>query len=459
MEPNSRKTSVSSLCSAAPPGSRSSWLLGLALACCSGLALAADGPQAAAAPAPTAASSASSPAPPASAAANTEAQPSRLQAQLNRIRTLQQQRPADGLLVYYEALTLAQMHESQAAVDRLATLQGKRLGLVPTAGIGFEPIWDLPAFQQLRQRLSDDEERVANAPVLLRQPDARLIPEGIAYDARRKLHYLGSVAQHKVIAVDQRGRVFQVSAPEDRLDAVLGLAVDARRDWLCAVSTNGFEASGEKQLRNAVLCWQLGGKKRLAARVEIPAAKQLNDLAFAPDGSLYISDSAEGSLWHWQPSSGLAPQRVGEAGGLRGANGVAVSGDGKTVYVTLSTGIARVEPKTGEAQRMPQPEPLVTGGIDGLYWHQGGLVGVQNSPNPGRVIRLLVTDDGTRIEALTVLQSHHHPEFAEPTTGVVVGNSLHVIANSHVGRYQPDGRLEKPETLRPTAIVAVPLKR
>jgi hypothetical protein len=56
-----------------------------------------------------------------------------------------------------------------------------------------------------------------------------------------------------------------------------------------------------------------------------------------------------------------------------------------------------------------------------------------------------------------VLQSHHHPAFVEPTTGVVVGNALHVIANSHVAAYQPDGTILHAEKLQPTAIVAVRL--
>ncbi|HEX4665579.1 MAG TPA: hypothetical protein VH207_03185 [Chthoniobacterales bacterium] len=72
---------------------------------------------------------------------------------------------------------------------------------------------------------------------------------------------------------------------------------------------------------------------------------------------------------------------------MRGANGIALAPDG-TLYVTLSTGIARVEPASGEPTRLPQPETVVTGRIDGLYWHEGDLLGIQNSTNPGRVIRI-----------------------------------------------------------------------
>jgi hypothetical protein len=100
----------------------------------------------------------------------------------------------------------------------------------------------------------------------------------------------------------------------------------------------------------------------------------------------------------------------------------------------------------------------VTGGCDGLYWHGGDLVGIQNVTNPGRVIRIALTDHGTRISVSTVLQSHHHPEFAEPTTGAIAADALCVIANSYVGHFQPNGSIKDPGRLKPTAIITVPLK-
>ena len=129
------------------------------------------------------------------------------------------------------------------------------------------------------------------------------------------------------------------------------------------------------------------------------------------------------------------------------------------LYVTLSTGIARVDKTSGEATRLPQPDTVVTGGIDGLYWLRGDLIGVQNGPNPGRVVRIALTDKGNRIAGLAVLQSRHHPEFDEPTTGAIANGALHVIGNSYVGHYQPDGTIKDVGSLKGTAIIAVPLEK
>lgn len=378
-----------------------------------------------------------------------------LKASLTRIQVLRADRPADGLLIYYESLLQAALGEKEQALSGLRSLLGRKLGLVPSPGRGWDALWQDAEFQALHAQLEAEEPKTPPAPVAFRLKDPKLIPEGLAYDPRSRRFFVGSVAQHKIVAVDRRGRVRDLSTSADGLDLVLGMVVDAPRRRLYAVSTNGFGSNMAGELRNAVVRYDLATGK-LSARYSVPDAKQLNDVALGPDGSLYVTDSAAGSLYRMGPrESGFT--RLGEDGALRGANGVAVAPDG-TVYVTLSTGVARVDPGSGKVERMPQPDTVVTGGIDGLYWFEGSLLGVQNAANPGRVVRIALSEDGYRISGLAVLQSHHHPAFDEPTTGVLVGRTFHVIANSHLGRYQPDRSLADPATLKPTVLLAVPVQ-
>jgi len=396
-------------------------------------------------------------APPASAAASAPSPAEQARrASLERIRALRAERPGDGVLVYYQALTHVGLGEREAALAELRSLFGRRLGLVPTAGIGFEPLWDDPEFRTVRERLAAEEPRTADAPRSLRLADPRLVPEGIAWDAPRKRFLIGSIAQHRIIAVERGGKTREFSRAEDKLDTVLGLAVDGRRRQLYAVSTNGFEDSARTERRNALVIYDLGRGRRVA-RHDVPEALQLNDVAIAADGTVYVTDSAAGSIFRMRPGERRL-SLFGTARAARGANGIAVAADG-TVYVTLSTGIGRVDPKDGSLVRLPQPDSVVSGGIDGLYWHDGDLFGVQNSTNPGRVVRLHLADGGRRIDRLTVLQSHHHPDFVEPTTGAIADGALHVLANTYVGSYQPDGSLRGADKLKPTVVIAVPLRR
>lgn len=380
-----------------------------------------------------------------------------LRARMARIAELRAERPHDGLLAYYQALTHVALGEKAAALAELRGLLGRHLGLIPAPGQGFEALWQDEEFQALRRQLEAEEERTPDAPVALRLTDLTLIPEGIAWDGNGRRFFLGSIAQRKILTVDRRGKTRDFSRPGDSLDAVLGLAVDAKRKRLYAVSTNGFETaatSATSARRNAVVCYDLRSRRRLA-RFDVPSAMQLNDVAVAPDGTVYASDSAAGSVYRLAPKTrGFVPH--GELGAMSGANGLTVAPDGK-LYVTLSTGIGLVE--DGKVRRLPQPDTVVTGCIDGLYWHEGDLLGVQNGCNPGRVIRIQLADQGRRIAGVQVLQSHHHPAFDEPTTGAWAGDALYVIANSQVGRYPPDGVLQDPATLKAPVLVAVPDRR
>ncbi len=357
-------------------------------------------------------------------------------ASLERIQALRKERPDDGALGFYQALVHINLGEREAAFELLRSLKGRKLGLIPVRDIGFDVVWDDPEFQAICKELTEEEPQTPAAPLAFRLADRKLIPEGIAFDPKGERFFIGSIAQRKIIVTNAKGETRDFSSPSDKLDTVLGVAVDAARGQLYAASTNGFEESAKTERRNAVVRYDLESG-RLLDRFAAPEAMQLNDLAIAPDGTLYVTDSMGGTLFRKKPDEATLT-RFGAAGALRGANGIALSAEG-TLYVAVSTGIVRVDTATGEPTRLPQPDTVVTGGCDGLYWHGGDLFGVQNVTNPGRVVRIALTDKGTRIAGLTVLQSHHHPDFDEPTTGVIANDALHVIGNSYVGHYQPDG--------------------
>ncbi|MCG3193650.1 MAG: hypothetical protein DIJKHBIC_02904 [Thermoanaerobaculia bacterium] len=379
-----------------------------------------------------------------------------VRAQLARLESLRQERPDDGLLTFYLASTRARLGQKGEALLLLRGLFGRRLGLIPARGIGFDEIWADQEFQAIRGRLEAEEPRTPVAPVRFLLRDASLIPEGIAYDAVGRRFYVGSIARRKIVAVDSHGRSRDLSRRQDGLDSVLGIRVDQARRALFAVATNADSRPPQSPLRNAVVRYDLR-TGRLTDKWSIPEAVQLNDVAVAADGTLYVTDSGGGSVFR-RKGNDSAFRRLGEPGAFRAANGITATPAG-VVYVAVGTGLMRVEPATGRAERVLQGGDTVTGGIDGLYWHDGDLVGIQNGPNPGRVVRIGLVDSGSRVAGLTVLQSHHHPAFDIPTTGAIVGDEIFVIANSHVDRLRPDGSIQDRDTVKPAAIVAVPLGR
>jgi streptogramin lyase len=377
-------------------------------------------------------------------------------ASLERIQALRKERPGDAVLVFFQAMTHINLGERDAAFELLRGLKGRKLGLIPARGLGFDSVWDDPEFQKLRNELAEDDPKTPDSPVAFRLKDPKLIPEGIAYAPAEERFVIGSIAQRKIITADAKGDTSDFSKPSDKLDTVLGLAIDAERGHLYAVSTNGFLDEAKTARRNAVVRYHLKNAVYLD-RFDAPDAVQLNDIAVAPDGTLYVTDSMSATLFRKKPDEKTLT-RFGAPGALRGGNGITLGKDGM-LYVASSTGILRIDTATGEPTRLPQPDTAMTGGIDGLYWHEGDLIGVQNVTNPGRVIRIALADKGTKIAGVTVLQSHHHPDFEEPTTGTIANGALHVLGNTYVRRYQPDGTIKEPDGMKGTAIIAVPLKR
>ena len=149
-------------------------------------------------------------------------------ASLARIEAMRKERPGDGILVFYQTLVHNSLGESEAALDLLRSLKGRKLGLIPVRRMGFDAVWDDPEFQAIRKVLENEERKTPAAPVAFRLNDPKLIPEGIAYDPDGKRFFLGS-AQRKIIVTDAKGEARDFSRPDDKLDLVLGLTVDAER--------------------------------------------------------------------------------------------------------------------------------------------------------------------------------------------------------------------------------------
>ena len=304
-------------------------------------------------------------------------------ASLERIQALRKERPGDGALVFYEAVVRLSLAEREAAFELLRSLKGRKLGLIPARVIGFDAVWDDPEFppfaRSSKTRNRKRPPRRSPSGLQIRSSFRRASP------LTRRASAFSSAALPDARSSSRMRKGRRATSPGLGQARRCSRTHDRLRRALYAVSTNGFEESAKTERRNAVVRYDLK-KGRLLDRFAAPEAVQLNDLAVAPDGTLYVTDSMSGTLFRKKPAEETLT-RFGETGALRGANGIAIAPDGK-LYVTLSTGIARVDTATGEPTRLPQPDTVVTGGIDGLYWHDGDLFGVQNSTNPGRVIRI-----------------------------------------------------------------------
>ena len=391
-----------------------------------------------------------------SLAAPAQQDPEALRRTAEQVELLLKQRPTDATLWFFLARFRAELGDTKGSVAALDKALEHGEGFMPSQGLGgFGRAWDDPAFKAVLARIEAKLPRLDFAPSEFEIEDRELIPEGLAYDARAGNFYMGSVAQRRILRIDSSKAVTEFAGASADLDAVLGLAVDAPRRRLYAVSTSALTDAGRKRLRNSVVAFDVDTGK-LVQRYEVPGAAQLNDVAVALGGRVYVTDSEAGSVYELR--SGGAPRLLLAPGQVRGVNGIAASPDGSRLYVAHSTGLAVLDAATGALKRIANRTRESIAAIDGLYEYQGGLIGVQNVTTPGRVILISLSGSGEEATAVKTLVSHHHSGLYEPTTGAVRADTgyFYLLAATGVTHFGRGGRIERPEAVpNPTVLRAL----
>lgn len=360
----------------------------------------------------------------------------------------------DATQWFFQARAEARRGDVPATVKALEKVLEAGDGFLPPID-GFEKVWEAPAFKEVRARMEAKLPRLDYAPAAFELDDRGLIPEGIAYDAPSRSFFIGSVAARKVVRVAEDGTVTDFTTPAAELDAVLGVAVDAPRRILYLVTTNALSVAGRKAPRNAVVGYDIDTRRRIG-RFDIPEAKQLNDVAVAPGGRVFASDSTSGAVFEVAVKGPGASRTVVPAGKLRGSNGLAASPDAKRLYIAHATGIAIYDVERYELKDLANPTRETIGAIDGLYARGGDLIGVQNVTNPGRVIRIALNAAGDAVHEVKTLLSHHHNQLDEPTTAAVTDRGIFLLATTGFARLDENAAVRDPATAPKPVVLRIP---
>jgi sugar lactone lactonase YvrE len=302
---------------------------------------------------------------------------------------------------------------------------------------------------------------VAETTARIDEPD--FMPEGIAADPINGDLFVGSIHLRKIVRVSANAAVTDfVPAGRDGLDSVVGLKVDADRRLLWACSGADIQMRGgtpADSSRTGLYAFDLESG-RTVTRVMLPdttRAHFFNDCCLSRDGDVYVTDTMQGGVYLLRADSGRF-ETVVEPGVLVGSNGIVLSDDGRRLYVTeYALGIAVIDLPTGDIARLQHPEEIAICYADGLLWHQGSLIVVQNDRGLDRVARLYLDDTGLRVVGMTVLAAHL-PGFDEPTTATLAGGACLFIANSELNRFGPGGRLRPADPRRDFLIMRTPLQ-
>ena len=316
-------------------------------------------------------------------------------------------------LTYEMARTWATAKQWPEAIDWLRKSAELKSGFDPSRDRVFADLRGSPEFEELLSAMRQATPAVSHSHPAFYVSEGDLVPESVAWDSKGKYFYFGSMKKGKVVRCRVSGDCTQFAAG---LDVVLGLKVHGNRLWL--LNNSDRESS--------LVQYDLGTARIRQAYKVTGAGHNFNDLAIAPDGEIYLTDTAAGAIWHLAKGSAELARLPGQ---FPFANGIAMSPDSRLLYVsTFPDGLHVVDLQTGFSSTIAHPADLCLAAIDGLYFHRDTLIAIQNAFMSPRVISLHLTRDLHAIDRFRVLE-HRNPLFEGITTGVIAGSDFFYMAN------------------------------
>jgi sugar lactone lactonase YvrE len=371
-------------------------------------------------------------------------------------------RPAHPTASYNLAAALALRGERGKAVAVLDTLADAGLVFDPAADADFAALKGDREFTSVRRAFARNGKPRGEAARAFRLRSTTFIPEGIAWDPKRRHFYLGSVHERRIQKVLRDDSEVDFIKPGAGLWAVFGMAVDSRRDllWVASAAVPEMRDAAPAELgRSALLAYDLESREQKHRFVldDGPGPHALGDLVVLRDGTVYASDSRAGMLYALDPASGkfTAATKPGE---LSSPQGLVLSRDRRALYVADYTqGLYRFDLESRALTRLEADPEVCVYGIDGLALHDDALIAIQNGIRPHRVVRLRLSDRGRRVASARVLAASLR-EFEEPTLGAVVDDDFYFIANSQWNRFDKDHKLPPAEQLRRPLVLRIALE-
>jgi DNA-binding beta-propeller fold protein YncE len=372
--------------------------------------------------------------------------------------------PTQPAYVWAGVVVGLRMRDTAVVLDALTRYADLGLGRNLTADTALAKLVALPAFQAVAARHAAQLAPIVRGRPVAVLPDSTFYPEGMDVDPRTGFMYVASVRHRTIAELTHRGDYIRELLPRGGvgLGALLAVRVDPQRGVLWATTsgipqTAGFQPADSnvhKLLRIRLPDGEIDG------RWDIPVAavgNTLGDVAIGPLGDVFVSDSRDPILYRLPADGGgLQPIRHPL---FRSLQGVVPAPGARVAFVAdYSHGLLKVDLMTGDVIRLGDAPGSTSLGCDGISWHDGAIIAVQNGVVPPRVMRFELDSAWTRIVRADVLD-RNLPVADEPTIGAVVGDEFVYVANSQWEKYSEAGELLRGAVLRRPVLISVPVKR
>lgn len=364
-------------------------------------------------------------------------------------------RPGNPTVLYMLAYAHALARDPEGALTAMERTVAR--GLVPISVPAhselFAPMRALSGYADLQSRIAalGAPHGQAVSRVCAGAPDT--VPEGVAVASDGTM-FVSSVRHGGVTLIAPDGKARRWSTPGGSTMGLHHVSDDSEL-WIAYARLPQFagDASGSPGKTGVVRVDARDGGVLGTFPFDADGDRAFGDFTFLADGTLVATDSLGSGAYRLDRTTGEWRLLDGTAA-LRSPQGIVELG-GDLFIADWRTGLYRYRPATDELERVDDGAGAPYG-IDGLYRDGDSLLAVQNGITPNRVTRFTLTRDRRAVATAEILLMNH-PDFDEPTLGVVSGDSFFVVANSHWNRFTPENTL--PDALEPPCILEIPLSR
>ncbi|HZW51348.1 MAG TPA: hypothetical protein VFF05_05785, partial [Rudaea sp.] len=211
--------------------------------------------------------------------------------------------PQQGGAFYNLAAAAARAGDREKALASLDRFASFGLAVNLDSDSAFASLRGLAEFARIRGKLAANTAPICACTTIFQGTAEPFIAEGITQDIRTGRIFVSSVVERKIVAIKD-GKARDFAKLPDGMSA-LGIRInDAHYLIWAAASTLPQSDGGSGDMGNAALLafditsGALRGKYR--APVYAPR-RSFSDLTFAPDGTVYVSDAIEGSIFRLKP--------------------------------------------------------------------------------------------------------------------------------------------------------------
>jgi hypothetical protein len=351
--------------------------------------------------------------------------------QIAAVEKLKQTLPDRGAALYYLAVSKQHLRETREALALLKECLALHEGFDPSGEPAFLELKGSKEFATMIEGVHQDYPVVAQAREAFRTTEKDLVPEGLAYDAKRNLFYLSSLNRRKIVKLGREGSASDFVLP-DRfgLLPVLGIRMDPNDDTVWADSFTDATALTE------LLHFDAAGNLLGRFKPQGSAKHGFNDLVVRKNGEVITTDSLANTVVRFDPASHTFTELPVHRP-LFYPNGIALSSDDRMLYIADFLGVVSVDLASRESHDVDPGPRSTLAGVDGLYWHNGNLIAIQNGIGTPRIAAFHLAGDGFHVTRTTVLENRSQL-LALPTTGAIRGSDFFFIANSQIDNMNND---------------------